>query len=80
MSSKSKCRKRRYRDHAHAVKALRNSARARYLSDVDELRATRRRETRAYECDDCGGWHLTSQPQRELGVHDSLRLMQAVGM
>jgi hypothetical protein len=26
--------------------------------------ACSRRETRSYECSDCSGWHLTSQPAR----------------
>lgn len=46
------CGKRRYRDHAEAVAALRL------------VRASGGRPVvpaRCYSCDRCGGWHLTSQ-------------------
>lgn len=45
------CGKRRFRDHSEAVSALqRIDAREGELAPV-----------RAYECDRCHGWHLTSQ-------------------
>ena len=43
--------KRRFRDHRSAIEALRR------------IRSNSVRQTvpaRAYECDACGGWHLTS--------------------
>lgn len=44
--------KRRFRDHASAVQALRRTSRA------DDRRD--RKPARAYHCDRCKGWHLTS--------------------
>lgn len=46
------CGKRRYRDHAEAIAALR-------LVRSDSVRG--RVPVRTYECGKCGGWHLTSQ-------------------
>lgn len=52
--------KRRYRDHSEAIAALHGVANARYRAELDGVE-TRRREVRAYECDFCHGWHLTSK-------------------
>jgi hypothetical protein len=46
------CGKKRYRDHQEAVQALR---RLREHSERGRIPA------RAYQCNRCGGWHLTSQ-------------------
>lgn len=54
-AKKCRSRKRRYRDHAEAVRALQSAAR----SGHDYI------PIRAYECDTCGGWHLSSQPLGE---------------
>lgn len=45
--------KKRFRDHQSAVHALR---RIKGGSSRDRVPA------KAYECDWCGGWHLTSRP------------------
>jgi hypothetical protein len=45
-------RKKRFRDHEAAVQALRRTSRP------DDGRD--RKPTRAYPCDRCHGWHLTS--------------------
>lgn len=54
------CGKVRFRDHREAVAALHNSATSRKHAETLSL-PTRRREVRAYECDACHGFHLTSQ-------------------
>lgn len=47
--------KRRYRDRIGAQLAL---------AVINRRSGGRRRETRAYRCDTCRDWHLTSQPAR----------------
>ncbi|TFI30103.1 hypothetical protein E4P36_04965 [Streptomyces sp. 4R-3d] len=47
--------KRRYRDRVGAQLAL---------AVIRRRGTARRRETRAYRCPACRGWHLTSQQQR----------------
>lgn len=47
--------KRRYRDHAEAVRGLHAATAARSMG------CDQRRETRVYECLACRGWHLTSR-------------------
>lgn len=51
--------KRRFRDHVQAVRALHAAANSRRSAALDGVQ-TVRRERRAYCCDACGGWHLTS--------------------
>lgn len=51
--------KRRYRDHVEAVASLHQASNARSRAVLDGV-ATVRQEVRAYECDWCRGWHLTS--------------------
>lgn len=46
------CNKRRYRDHAEAIGALRSIRAGQAKRQVVP--------SRAYPCDRCGGWHLTS--------------------
>ena len=53
--------KRRLRDHLEATRALRTSSNARSRAKRDGIDC-RRRELRAYECESCRGWHLTSRP------------------
>ncbi len=50
----------RYPDEERARDALASTLLARVLRDDQ-----RRRETRAYACRDCRGWHLTSTPDRQ---------------
>lgn len=51
--------KRRYRDRHQATDAL-NSARRQRAHDLAHEGATTRHEARAYKCDSCKGFHLTS--------------------
>lgn len=51
--------KRRFRTHSDAVAALRAAKNARRRAELDGAR-TEHREVRDYECEACGGWHLTS--------------------
>lgn len=46
-------RKRRFRDHAEAIRSLHN------IESRGEARASR--PCRTYFCDMCNGWHLTKQ-------------------
>lgn len=55
--------KRPYRDHEQAIDALHRAETARHRAE-SRGHATRRRETRAYECPICGRYHLTSQVAR----------------
>lgn len=52
--------KRRFRDHDEAVAALHSACNSRTAAAHCGT-TTRRRETRAYQCGACNGWHLTSQ-------------------
>ncbi len=55
--------KKRWRDHAEAVRALHLASAARSaVADIRSGAETDHREVRSYRCSDCGGWHLTSQP------------------
>lgn len=51
-------RKIRYRTKSAAHMAL-AAVQLRLVEQLDH----RRREQRAYSCDFCGGWHLTSRPE-----------------
>lgn len=55
--------KRRFRDQREATRALQAAEAARQIAEA-EGRPCPRRERRAYFCDGCRGWHLTSQPER----------------
>jgi len=55
------CGKTRFRDHKQAVRALHVIANS-YLDLSGEPTAHRRFPVRSYECPECSGWHLTSQP------------------
>lgn len=37
---------------------------------ADHGRATRGADLRVYECPECGGWHLTSRPERQFGGYE----------
>ena len=53
------CRKVRFRDKVAALIALSRA-------DLKAKRGnTNRRETRAYRCPHCAGWHLTSKEVRD---------------
>jgi hypothetical protein len=45
--------------------AMRQADRDRSRARVNEV-ACSRREIRSYECSDCRGWHLTSQPAQPI--------------
>jgi hypothetical protein len=51
--------KRRFRDKLEATKALHRATTSRHIAEMGETNS-RRRECRAYWCDGCAGWHLTS--------------------
>jgi hypothetical protein len=56
----------RFRDKKSALQALHAVVAAAALNP-----ASRRREQRVYKCQQCGGWHLTSQsarPRLDVGV------------
>ncbi|GAB3622644.1 hypothetical protein GCM10027418_07260 [Mariniluteicoccus endophyticus] len=55
--------KRRFRDHREAVAALWAAANSRQTALEFGLH-TNRRERRAYACETCRGWHLTSMVER----------------
>ncbi|HEY4225971.1 MAG TPA: hypothetical protein VGM70_09170 [Pseudolysinimonas sp.] len=59
--------KRRYRDGKDARLALREAARLRSVAAIAGLQCGWV-VTRAYRCEDCQGWHLTSSPARRLQV------------
>lgn len=59
--------KARFRDHEHAVDALRASAWSRYRAEHDGV-TTRRQERRSYHCTWCNGWHLTSTAEPPAGI------------
>ncbi len=52
--------KRRYADYEMAKDALTEAKYARHMQE-SENKSSRRREVRAYLCDFCLGWHLTSR-------------------
>lgn len=52
--------KSRYRDHHQATDALTGARRQRSF-DLTHRGSSARAETRAYKCDSCRGWHLTSR-------------------
>ena len=51
--------KKRFRDHQESVWALHKSANRR-ANDLEEKGFTKRNEIRTYPCDECSGFHLTS--------------------
>jgi hypothetical protein len=51
----------RYRERKDFKFALRRADRDRSQARLNEVECGRR-EISGYECSDCGGWHLTSQP------------------
>lgn len=53
-------RRRRYRDKVDALLALASTGSKRHTRREKE-------EKRAYECPACGGYHLTSQPEKRTG-------------
>lgn len=55
MSRRCPTGKIRYRNENRAQRALGSAWRA--------FRPARKLECRAYQCDRCGGWHLTSMPE-----------------
>lgn len=57
----------RFRDKREAVGALHHAVAVRRRAEADGL-AYRRREQRAYPCDSCHGWHLTSQTAWGIGA------------
>lgn len=52
--------KRRHRDRHQATDALTGARRQRAF-DLTHRGSSARAETRAYKCDSCRGWHLTSR-------------------
>lgn len=56
--------KTRFRTHTDAVEALHAAADARYRAE-HEPATTKNANIRCYDCDACGGWHLTSRTSRE---------------
>lgn len=56
------CGKLRFRDHKAAVTFLHSARNARQRATLDGA-DTGHREVRAYWCDACSGWHVTSQPR-----------------
>lgn len=55
---KGRCRKKRYPTRVDALLALASTSRKRHTRREKD-------EKRAYECERCGKWHLTSQEERE---------------
>ena len=62
-------KKRRFRDHEEAVRFLHRQQNARQ-SGCESSRAVR-----AYECDHCKGWHVTSQAVSSWSLIDPVQLM-----
>lgn len=60
-------RKVRYRDKKLALNFLHNCQNL-AVRQIEECGETRRHENRAYKCDACKGWHLTSQAEFTLAV------------
>lgn len=56
---KGACGKHRFPTEGEALRAVVDAKIARSLRQ-----RVRRREERAYRCDPCGAWHLTSKPER----------------
>lgn len=54
----AKCAKKRYRDRVAALLALANT-------QFKDSSSRAKIETRAYKCDACVGWHITSKKKRE---------------
>lgn len=65
-SDRHGCRtgKLRFRNEEEARTALRS---ARAVSQSGEPHSAKRREDRYYPCEHCGGYHLTSAPERPPG-------------
>ncbi len=49
-----RCTKKRFKDHAQAVRAIKNIGNRSTRDDIP---------VRSYACDYCGGFHLTKQPE-----------------
>jgi len=58
----------RFKDHHDAMLALEDARAKAAWAETHDL-PTSRHETRAYKCDLCRGWHLTSRPQRQNNGH-----------
>lgn len=56
----------RFRELKDIKIALRRADRDRSRARANQV-ACSRHEIRAYDCPDCGGWHLTSQSARTIG-------------
>lgn len=53
--------KKRFRDKKAAIAVLHHCVATFEMATLHGV-VSRRREERCYECQRCGGWHLTSQP------------------
>ncbi|HEY5249522.1 MAG TPA: hypothetical protein VIJ15_13850 [Dermatophilaceae bacterium] len=53
----------RYGSRKDVKLEMRQASRDRSRARMNEVTCSRR-EVRSYECSDCSGWHLTSQPDR----------------
>ena len=53
--------------------AMRQTDRDRSRARVNKV-ACSRREIRSYECSDCRGWHLTSQPAKPIRLFPATKL------
>ncbi|WP_139978296.1 hypothetical protein [Nocardioides litoris] len=53
----------RFRDHEEAVEHLHHAASARQAASLVEGVVTTLHALRAYACQACHGWHVTSQPR-----------------
>lgn len=74
MAKKEKCiatGKRRYSSEGEAIEILKMAKR-----NTNEQRRGRNIPTRYWECEDCGGWHLSSKAQGygvSLGLADAFK-------
>jgi hypothetical protein len=64
-----RCEKHRYGTYREAIRAMRG-IRAKYMA---KARPREQMPIRAYHCDPCGSWHLTSMPLARTGDHDTHR-------
>jgi hypothetical protein len=62
VTRKGKCKKSRFRDLDEAIEVLHRIQRYRGYSEEAGKTLTHRNEKRAYNCPECLGAHLTSQP------------------
>ena len=63
----------RYGERKDIKLVMRQAAWDRSQARVNEV-ACSRREIRSYECSDCRGWHLTSQPARPIRLVPATRV------